>query len=182
MVGLCLVFGGFAGLHCANAAQADVQLISFATDETVSRHGSYAIRWKAENLPPKSALSLRLTWESDAPSGGRPVRTSASWLVTTVLDAASEEELEASFRSWPGFRPPDRPVSTIESGTYLWDIGAYCNANKEDGQSVCDKRVRFHLQLILRSAKDPCADREDCPTRRSLFQTSVSKGAISFGD
>jgi len=160
------------------ASGPDVKLASFSSDETISRRQAYPIRWSAENIPPNTMLSLRLSWitqDSRTRVGGIPQKAEMSWMIGGVVDSATLERLTAMSHS-----KTDYP--TIESGKYMWDLEKFCKQNISDGKSVCEGAAHFRLQLILRTADDPCGDSLRCQKPRSLFKTYLSDGTISILD
>ena len=164
------------GARHALAADPQAHLTVFDTDTRISRKSPFTITWTSANIPPNTSLSLRLYWKM-ADSGVRIMGNvqpgDTSRLLTSVFDAATMKALLEQFKSHATF-------STIESGSYVWDVAKWCAQNTENGDSVCDSAQSFHLQLILRASNDPCADNMRCDKPRALFKTELSRGAISF--
>lgn len=168
----------FGAAERALAADPQVHLTVLGTDARISRKSPYTITWTSADIPADTALSLRLYWKM-ADSGvriGSVVQTGdTSRLLTTVFDAATTKAFLEKFKS-------SVPVSTIETGKYVWDVAKFCALNTEQGHSVCDSAPSYQLQLILRASNDPCADNVRCGTPRALFKTELSRGAISFNE
>jgi hypothetical protein len=168
----------FGAAERAFAAEPEVRLRSLETDARLSRRSPYVITWTSADVPANTALSLRLTWttaDSGVRIGGVVQGGEEARLITTVLDAAGMKAFMGNLKS-------DAVYSTIESGRYVWDVEKFCRQNSDRGRSVCDSASTFHLELILRSAKDPCADSLRCDKPRTFFKTYLSRGAISFGE
>ena len=162
----------------ALAADPQVHLTVLDTDARISRKSSYTITWTSADIPTNTALSLRLCWkmaDSGVRIGGVVQPGDTCRLLTTVLDAQAMKAFMGKFKSNAAF-------STIESGSYVWDVAKFCAQNTENGHSVCDSAPSFHLQLILRASNDPCADSMRCNKPRGLFKTELSRGAILFGE
>jgi mannose-1-phosphate guanylyltransferase len=160
------------------AADPHAHLTVLDADARISRKSSFTITWTSTDIPPNTALSLRLYWkmaDSGVRIGGIAQSGDTSRLLTTVLDAAAMKAFLEKFKSNATF-------STIETGSYVWDVAKFCAQNTENGHSVCDSAPSFHLQLILRASNDPCADNVRCDKPRTLFKTELSRGAISFID
>jgi hypothetical protein len=160
----------------ALAADPQVHLTVLDTDARISRKSSFTITWSSADIPPNTALSLRLYWklaDSGVRIGGIVQPGDTSRLLTSVLDAATMRTFADKFKSNATF-------STIESGSYVWDVARFCAQNTENGHSVCDSAPSFRLQLILRASNDPCADNMRCDKPRRLFKTQLSRGALSF--
>jgi hypothetical protein len=168
----------FGAAERALAAEPQVHLTVLATDARISRKSPYTITWTSADIPANTALSLRLYWkmaDSGVRIGGVVQSGDTSRLLTTVWDAATTKAFLEKFKS-------NNPVSTIETGKYVWDVAKFCAQNTEQGHSVCDSAPSFQLQLILRASNDPCADNVRCSTPRTLFKTELSRGAVSFGE
>ena len=164
------------GAQRALAADPQAHLTVLDTDARISRKSSFTISWTSADIPPNTALSLRLYWktaDAGVRLGGIVQPGDTSRLLTSVLDAATMKAFMEKFKSNAAF-------STIESGSYVWDVARFCAQNTENGHSVCDSAPSFHLQLILRASNDPCADNMRCDKPRALFKTELSRGAISF--
>jgi len=164
------------GAQGALAADPQAHLTVVDTDARISRKSSFTVTWTSSNIPPNTALSLRLYWkvaDSGVRIGGIVQPGDTSRLLTSVLDAATMKALMEKFKS-------NATYSTIESGSYVWDVAKFCAQNTENGHSVCDSAPSFRLQLILRASNDPCADNMRCNKPRTLFKTELSRGAISF--
>jgi hypothetical protein len=160
-----------------------VKLTCLKHDETISRHASFPITWTAVNIEGNTALSLRLQWTDQVPSGGVLRSVESNRLIGEVLDAKSEEKFAALSRSTPQSAPESSAdMATIESGKYLWDANTFCRENTSGGRSVCEPGVRYRLQIILRSADDPCADNLHCAKPRLFFKVLVSDGGFTFRD
>jgi hypothetical protein len=176
-MGACLLLA--ACLVSAPGQQAssgpEVKLTCLNSDESISRHASYPITWTAANIQANTALSLRLQGTEQVRSGGVLRTVESSWLIGFLLDSTSQGKLAAFNRSAAGF-------STIESGKFLWDVDQFCKGNRNGNQSVCQPGVHYRLQIILRSADDPCADNLQCAKPRSLFKVTESSGAFTFRD
>jgi len=167
-----------AALGALRALSADpqVHLTVLDTDARISRKSPFTITWTSADIPPNTALSLRLYWkmaDSGVRIGGKVLPGDTSRLLTSVFDAATMKAFMEKFKSNATF-------STIESGSYVWDVAKFCAQNTENGHSVCDGAPSFQLQLILRAANDPCADNMRCDKPRRLFKSELSRGAISF--
>ncbi|HXY98082.1 MAG TPA: hypothetical protein VEH00_14050 [Steroidobacteraceae bacterium] len=166
------------GTQPALAADPQVHLTVLDTDTRISRKSSFTITWTSANIPPNTALSLRLYWQM-ADSGvrimGKVQPGDTSRLLTSLFDAATMKTFLEKFKSNATF-------PTIETGSYVWDVGKFCAQNTENGHSVCDSARSYRLQLILRAANDPCADNVRCDKARTLFKTELSRGAISFSN
>ncbi len=168
----------FGAAERALAADPQVHLTVLATDARISRNSPFTITWTSADIPAKAALSLRLYWkmaDSGVRIGGVVQPGDTSRLLTTVWDAATTKAFLEKFKS-------SVAVSTIETGKYVWDVAKFCAQNTEQGHSVCDSAPSFQLQLILRASNDPCADNLRCSKPRTLFETQLSRGAISFGE
>ncbi len=158
------------------ASDPEIKLTCLNHDETISKQSSYPITWTAQNIPTNTMLSLRLDWPAQASGvrgGGLLQKTETSWLIAGLLDSASQRRLAA-------LSPSAADVPTIESGRCLWDVNKFCKQNREGRKSICDADVHYRLQLILRSADDPCADKIQCGKPRSLFKVYISHGTLSF--
>jgi hypothetical protein len=165
-----------AAAPCQEAASgADVKLTCLNSDETISTHASYPITWTAANIQANTVLSLRLQWTQPARTGASPQAAESSWLIGGVLDATSQQRFAALSRSAIG-------SSTIESGKYMWDVDTFCTENRQGNRSICEPGVRYRLQIILRSADDPCADNLHCAKPRAFFKVYRSDGAFAFRD
>jgi hypothetical protein len=149
-----------------SSSRADIRLTCLTGHESISRHANYPITWTAQNIPPNTMLSLRMQW-----TGQNSVQS--NWLIGVVLDAATQQSL-ASRSPSAGHSP------TIESGEYPWDVSRFCRENRQGNRSVCDAGADYRLQVILRSASDPCADNLHCAKPRSLFKVYESDGAFAF--
>jgi hypothetical protein len=164
------------GAPRALAADPQVHLTVLDTDARIARQSLFTIKWTSADIPPNTALSLRLYWrmaDSGVRIGGIVQPGDTSRLITSVLDAVTMKAFMEKLRSNATF-------STVESGSYVWDVAKFCAQNTENGHSVCDSAPSFHLQLILRAANDPCGDNVRCDKPRTLFKTELSRGAISF--
>jgi hypothetical protein len=173
-----VLLGAAFGARCVLAADPQAHLTVLGTDARLARNSPFTITWSSSDVPPGTALSLRLYWrmaDSGVRIGGIVQPGETSRLLTTVLDAATMKAFVQRFKSNATF-------STIESGRYVWDVAKFCAQNTENGHSVCDSAPSFHLQLILRASNDPCADNMHCDRPRTIFQTELSRGAISFGE
>lgn len=156
----------------------NLKLTCLKHDEAISRHGSYPITWTAEDVQANTMLSLRIQWTSQIPGargGGASQAAESNRLIGGVLDSASERRMAS-------LGPPAMNSPTIESGRYLWDVDKFCKENRQGNKSVCDAGVHYRLQVILRSANDPCADSLHCGKPRSLFKVYRSDGTFAFRD
>jgi hypothetical protein len=171
LMAICLPFA--PGQEASSAPQ--VKLTSLNRDQTISRHASYPITWTAANIPANTMLSLRIQWTDQVKTGGALRAVENNRLIGAVLDSASQKRFAALSRS-----AADLP--TIESGKYLWDVDKFCQENKNGNTSVCQPAVHYRLQLILRSADDPCADNLHCAKPRSLFKVLLSDGEFTLRD
>ncbi len=160
------------------ASEPEVTLTAVTTDEQLSRRQQYVITWRSAGIPPASALSLRLSWTA-ADSGlrlsGVPQATEERRLITTLLDAQA-------MRSFMAGMQPQTAYPTIESGRYVWDLEKFCRQNTQNGHSVCASGVKYHVEVVIRAANDPCGDNLRCDKPRGLFRTFLSRGTISFVD
>jgi hypothetical protein len=175
---VCALLFGALGASPVLAADPQAHLTVLDAAMRISRKSSFTITWTSADIPPNTALSLRLYWkmaDSGVRIGGMVQPGETSRLLTTVLDAATMKALLEKFKSNSTF-------STIETGSYVWDVAKFCAQNTENGHSVCSSARSFHLQLILRASNDPCADNARCDKPRTLFKTELSRGAISFTD
>lgn len=160
------------------ASEPEVTLTAATTDEQLSRHQQYVITWRSAGIPPGSALSLRLYWvtaDSGMRLGGQPQAGEERRLITTLLDAQAMRSFMAGMQSQTAY-------PTIESGRYAWDLDKYCRQNTQNGHSVCANGVKYHLEVVIRAANDPCGDNLRCDKARGLFRTFLSRGTISFVD
>lgn len=142
----------------------------------------FVITWKAANLPDHPMLSLRLlysTHDINATINGQPQAnpTATSSLITSLLTDADTRTLFATMKV---ALPPS--VSVLESGTYTWDLPAYCPKNTMNGKSICQPGRTFQLEAILRDRNDPCADNHQCRTPRPYFMSVVSPGVFTFAE
>jgi hypothetical protein len=152
-----------------------VKLTCLTGNETISRHTNYPITWTAANIQPNTALSIRLQWIDQMPAGGGRQTVESNRAIGYVLDSKTQERLAALNRSTSG-------LPTIESGKYLWDLDKFCKENRNGNKSVCEPDAHYRLQMILRSADDPCGDNMHCANPRSFFKVFMSDGAFTFRD
>jgi hypothetical protein len=153
----------------------EVKLTCLTRDETISRRANYPITWTAANIQANTVLSLRLQWTSPVRAGGGPRTAESSWLIGGALDSQTQ-------RRFAGLNRSTNDLPTIESGKYVWDVDKFCKENRNGSKSLCEPDVHYRLQLILRSADDPCADNMHCAKPRSLFKVFLSDGTFTFRD
>jgi hypothetical protein len=176
----CLLIAGgvLTGLGQESSSGADIHLTCLTGHESISRHANYPITWTVQNIPPNTVLSLRIQWtiqNAGAQVGGVPRAAETSWLIGMVFDSATQKRMASLAASATNF-------PAIESGQYLWDVDKFCRENRQGNRSVCDAGAGYRLQMILRSASDPCADSMHCGKPRSLFRVHVSDGTFAFSD
>ena len=170
---MAVVFPWARGQEAASGPR--VNLTCLNHDQTISRHASYPITWTAANVQADTVLSLRLQWAEQVRSGGVAHTAENSWLIGEVLD--SKSQIPAAPLNRTGIDFP-----TIESGKYTWNVDQFCQQNRQGNKSICEPDLRYRLQIILRSADDPCADSMHCAKPRSLFKVFLSNGVFTFRD
>jgi hypothetical protein len=180
MLAACVWIAAFLPLAVGqgSASPPGVKLTCLNRDETISRHARYPITWTAENIQANTMLSIRVDWttqDSGFQVGGVPQKAETSWLIGALLDSATQKRFAALSASATEF-------PTIESGKYFWDVDKFCKQNRQGNKSVCSSDAHYRLQVILRSADDPCADSFPCRKPRSLFRVHMSDGTFSFRD
>jgi hypothetical protein len=156
-----------------------VKLTCLNHDQTISRHASYSITWTSANIKENTVLSLRLQWTDEVRTGGVPHTIDSNRLIGELLDAKSQQRFAALSRTTP---ESSANLPTIESGKYVRDADKFCRENTSGGRSVCQPGVRYRLQVILRSADNPCADNLHCAKPRTLFKVLLSEGGFTFRD